>query len=202
MQSHPSLAFARALRTVFLDRDGVLNEKMPEGAYVTRWEEFRVLPGVPGALARLRQAGLRLIVISNQRGIARGRYSIQDVDAIHARFQQLLQAHGVQIDAFLICPHDKGLCNCRKPLPGLFEQAAGRFPGVTAVTSVMIGDSLSDITFARRLGMPAILIEGDPERQRRGAAEARVLAEAAFASVADAADALLEARQDVPEGRI
>ena len=188
------------LRTVFLDRDGVLNEKMPEGAYVTRWEEFRVLPGVPGALARLRQAGLRLIVVSNQRGIARGLYSIGDVEAIHARFQQLLETHGAQIDAFLICPHEKDQCNCRKPLPGLFEQAAARFPGISAATSVMIGDSLSDVTFARRLGMPAILIEGDPERQRRGTAEARMLADEAFSSLSDAADALLDARREVPAG--
>ncbi|MFP5249592.1 MAG: D-glycero-alpha-D-manno-heptose-1,7-bisphosphate 7-phosphatase, partial [Acidobacteriota bacterium] len=163
MNSASSLAFARALRTVFLDRDGVLNEKMPEGAYVTRWEEFQVLPGAVGALGRLRQAGLRLIVVSNQRGIARGLYSARDVEAIHARFQQLLESHGAQIDAFLICPHDQGQCNCRKPLPGLFEQAAARFEGVTAATSVMIGDSLSDITFARGLGMPALLIKGDRE---------------------------------------
>jgi D-glycero-D-manno-heptose 1,7-bisphosphate phosphatase len=202
VNSLPSLTFARGLRTVFLDRDGVLNEKMPEGSYVTRWEEFRVLAGVPEALARLRRAGLLLIVISNQRGIALGHYSVEDVEAIHARFQQMLEVYGVQIDAILICPHDKGQCNCRKPLPGLFEQAAARFAGITAASSVMIGDSLSDITFARRLGMPALLIEGGSERQRKGAAEARMLADQTFSSLAEAADALLLARQDATAEKI
>lgn len=198
--SSPSrLAFAPRLRTVFLDRDGVLNEKMPEGAYVTRWQEFHVLPGVPEALARLRAAGLRLIVVSNQRGIARGLYSADDVEAIHARFQQLLEPAGARIDAFFICPHEKGACNCRKPLPGLFEQASARFPGIAAATGAMIGDSLSDMEFARALGMPALLIEADPSRPRSGSAQARALAAQTFASLAEAADALLAARHGSAE---
>jgi D-glycero-D-manno-heptose 1,7-bisphosphate phosphatase len=196
VHSQPSLAFAHDLRTVFLDRDGVLNEKMPEGAYVTRWEEFHVLPGVPGALAQMHAAGLRLIVISNQRGIARGLYTEQDVEALHTRFQQLLRPYGVQIDAFLICPHDRNQCHCRKPLPGLFEEAVRRFPGITAATSAMIGDSLSDVEFARVLGMPAIFIEVDPGRQRPGANEARTLSAGVFPSLAAAADALLQVRRD------
>lgn len=194
---HPSLAFARRLRTVFLDRDGVLNEKMPEGSYVTRWEEFRVLAGVPDALARLHAAGLRLIVISNQRGIARGLYSARDVDAIHARFQQLLEPYGVQIDALLICPHDKDECNCRKPSRGLFDQAVRQFPEISADTSAMIGDSLSDVEFARAVGMPVIFIEGDANRQSHGVAEARTLAQGVFPSLAAAVDALLKMRQEV-----
>ncbi len=116
------------LRTVFLDRDGILNEKMPEHRYVTRWEEFRVLPGVPEALRRLNEAGLRVVVVSNQRGIAKGLYTAADLDAMHAKFQSLLALEGAHIDAFFICPHETDECNCRKPLPGLFEQAVARFP--------------------------------------------------------------------------
>jgi D-glycero-D-manno-heptose 1,7-bisphosphate phosphatase len=88
------LANRSTLRTVFLDRDGILNEKMPEGQYVTRWEEFRVLPGVPEALRRLNEAGLRVVVVSNQRGIAKGLYTAADLEAIHAKFQQLLERDG------------------------------------------------------------------------------------------------------------
>ena len=80
----------RELTTVFLDRDGVLNEKMPEGSYVTSWADFQILPGVPEAIARLNRAGLRVIVVSNQRGIALGLYTAADVDAIHAGFQRIL----------------------------------------------------------------------------------------------------------------
>jgi D-glycero-D-manno-heptose 1,7-bisphosphate phosphatase len=182
------------LRTVFLDRDGILNEKMPEGQYVTRWEDFRVIPGVPDALRRLNEAGLRVIVVSNQRGIALGFYTAADVDAMHAAFQRLLNGVGARVDAFFICPHDKGQCNCRKPLPGLFEQAVAQFPGITAATSVMIGDSLSDIEFGSRLGMTTIFIGGDPERRKSGAEDAANLAGMRFASLPQAVDTLLAAR--------
>ncbi len=182
------------LRTVFLDRDGILNEKMPEGQYVTRWEEFRVLPGVPQALRRLNDAGLRIVVVSNQRGIARGMYTAEDIAAIHEKFEQLLGKAGAHIDAFLICPHDKGECNCRKPLPGLFEQAVARFPEIAAETSAMIGDSLSDIEFGRRLGMMTVFVEGDRERQKPGAEAAAELADLRYASLGEAIDALLAAQ--------
>jgi D-glycero-D-manno-heptose 1,7-bisphosphate phosphatase len=185
------------VRTVFLDRDGVLNQKLPEGRYVASLSDFRPLPGVHQAIARLNRAGLRVIVLSNQRGIALGLHTAEDVRAIHAAFQSELAAHdshgtrGAHIDAFYFCPHDKGECNCRKPLPGLFEQAQADFPEIAADSSVMIGDSLSDIEFGRRLGMATIFIDGDPARQKPGAEAARDLADEHFASLPQAVDALL-----------
>jgi D-glycero-D-manno-heptose 1,7-bisphosphate phosphatase len=178
--------------TVFLDRDGVLNEKMPEGGYVASRADFHVLPGVPEAIARLNSAGARVIVVSNQRGIALGLYTAAEVKAIHADFERLLKAHGAHIDAFFICPHDRGQCNCRKPLPGLFEQAQARFPGISAATSVMIGDTPADIEFGRRLDMATIFIEGDPARHKPGHAKAAEAAGLRFASLPQAVDALLE----------
>jgi D-glycero-D-manno-heptose 1,7-bisphosphate phosphatase len=183
-----------ALRTVFLDRDGVVNEKMPEGQYVTSWSEFRLLAGVPEALARLNRAGVRVIVVSNQRGVALGLYAAADVEAIHAELQKTLQAYGARVDAFYFCPHDKRQCDCRKPLPGMFEQARRDFPDIAAPSSVMVGDSLSDIEFGRRLGMRTVFIEGDAERQKAGAEKAADLADARFDSLAEAAEALLAAR--------
>lgn len=183
----------RDLKTVFLDRDGVLNKKMPERQYVASWEDFQMLPGVPESIARLNRAGLRIIVVSNQRGIALGLYTAADVDAIHSAFQRLLNSRGARIDAFFICPHDHGQCNCRKPLPGLFEQASAQFPDISAASSVTIGDSLVDIEFARRLGMTAILIDnGDPSRPADHSAQQ--LADFRFPSLAEAVDALLEKR--------
>ena len=183
-----------ALRTVFLDRDGVVNEKAPEGRYVTSWAEFRLLPGVPEAIARLNRAGLRVIVVSNQRGVALGLYSAGDVEAIHAVLQNTLQASEARVDAFYFCPHDKKQCDCRKPLPGMFEQARRDFPDIEAQTSVMIGDSLSDIEFGQRLGMRTIFIEGDRERQKSGADKAAAQADARFGSLAEAVETLLAAR--------
>jgi D-glycero-D-manno-heptose 1,7-bisphosphate phosphatase len=187
-------SIARNLRTVFLDRDGILNEKMPEGQYVTRGEDFHVLPGVPEALRRLNEAGMRVVVVSNQRGIARGLYTVADVEAMHAAFQRRLDSVGARIDAFFICPHDKGQCNCRKPLPGLFEQAVARFPQIAAATSVMIGDSFSDIEFGRRLGMRTIFIGGNPQQRKSGAEEAARLADLRFNSLPEAVNALLRDR--------
>ncbi|HEX4757217.1 MAG TPA: HAD family hydrolase [Terracidiphilus sp.] len=187
-------AVSRDLATVFLDRDGVLNEKMPEGRYVTSWDEFHILPGVPDAIARLNQAGLRVIVVSNQRGIALGLYSAADLEAIHAAFQRILRDKGAHIDAFLICPHHAGQCNCRKPLPGLFDQAAAQFPSISAATSVMVGDSLVDMEFGRCLGMATILIEGEPALERQTGESARALADLRFPSMPQAVNALLSRR--------
>jgi D-glycero-D-manno-heptose 1,7-bisphosphate phosphatase len=181
----------RTLRTVFLDRDGVLNRKMPEGRYIASFSEFQPLPGVPQAIARLNRAGLRVIVVSNQRGIALGLYTSDDVRQVHAALQSWLQSHGARIDAFYFCPHDAQQCNCRKPLPGLFDQARAEFPEIAATSSVMIGDSLSDIEFGHRLGMTTIFLEGDSSHQKPGAEAARQLADLCFPSLIEATDALL-----------
>ena len=184
--------FAGPVTTVFIDRDGVVNEKMPEGRYVTSWNEFQVLPGVVEAIRLLNQARLRVVVVSNQRGVALGLYSSDDVRAIHAEFERMLEAFGAHVDGIYFCPHDKTECNCRKPLPGLFEQAAKDLPGISATSSVMIGDSASDIEFGRRLGMKTIFVEGDPERQKPGWTVARELADLTYSSLYEAVNGLLE----------
>ncbi len=180
------------IRTVFLDRDGVVNEKMPEGEWVTRWSSFHVLPGVVPAIGLLKRAGLRVIVVSNQRGIALGRFSEDDVRAIHVNLQQMLDAFGTCVDGFYFCPHDRGQCNCRKPLAGLFEQAVADHPDIQAHTSVMIGDSKSDMEFGRHLGMMTVFIDGDPARQKPGVEAARALADLQANSLLDATETLLK----------
>jgi D-glycero-D-manno-heptose 1,7-bisphosphate phosphatase len=187
-----STSRCRGLYTVFLDRDGVLNEKMPEGSYVTCWAQFRVLPGVVEAVGRLNRAGMRVIVVSNQRGVALGHYTAADVHAIHTAFQCLLKAHGAHVDGFYYCPHDKGQCHCRKPLPGMFEQAAAAFPEITSSSNIMIGDSLSDVAFGRRLGMTTVFIEGDPRNQMPGSDTARESASLRCLSFPEAVSRLLE----------
>jgi D-glycero-D-manno-heptose 1,7-bisphosphate phosphatase len=184
------------VRTVFLDRDGILNEKMPEGLYVTRWIDFQVLPGVPAALRKLNDAGLTVVVVSNQRGIAQGLCTPKDVDGIHASFRKLLEGYGARVDAFFVCPHEIGKCNCRKPLPGLYQQAAAQFPAIKPEESVMVGDSLCDMEFGRNLGMKTILVEGNPERRAPGAEEAERLATRIVASLPQAVDEVLGLKQN------
>jgi D-glycero-D-manno-heptose 1,7-bisphosphate phosphatase len=179
------------VETVFLDRDGVLNEKMPEGRYVTSWEEFKPLPGVAQAIGSLNRMGIRVIVVSNQRGVALGRMTNAGVEAIHARFQDLLRASGAHIDAFYFCPHDKEGCDCRKPKPGLFLQAIRDFPEIQTETSIFIGDSLSDIEAGRNFGMATVLILGNAEGRRPEWEQARKLADASFASLPEAVELLV-----------
>jgi D-glycero-D-manno-heptose 1,7-bisphosphate phosphatase len=175
------------VRTVFLDRDGVINRKAPEGAYVSRWDEFEPLPGVAEAIRVLNQSGRRVFVVSNQRGVSLGLYSAGDVDRLHAQFAGWLGGVGARVDGFFFCPHGKDdRCQCRKPLPGLFEQAFSAYPDAEAGSSVMVGDSLSDIEAGQRLGMRTIFVEGDPERQKGGAEQAAELADAVVSSLSEA----------------
>jgi len=189
--SIPAETLHTVFRTVFLDRDGVINRKLPEGQYVTGWQHFHLLPGVPQAIASLNQAGLRVVVVTNQRGIALGLYTSADVNNIHSELNERLAESGAKIDGFYFCPHDKRQCNCRKPLPGLFEQAKKNFPDIQPETSLIIGDSLSDIEFGKNLGLKTIFIEGSSEHQKPGAQKAAELADERFPSLIDAVKSLL-----------
>ena len=190
--------FGRVLETVFLDRDGVLNEKKPEGCYVASRADFHVLPGVPEAIRSLNRAGLRVIVVSNQRGIARGLYTAADVEMIHSGFQETLKPYGAHIDRFYFCPHEKQECNCRKPLPGQFELAVMEFPGISAKASAIIGDSFSDLEFGRRLGMLTVFLDSHAESQTRDGEFAGDLADLCFHSLAEAVQHLLGERATKP----
>jgi D-glycero-D-manno-heptose 1,7-bisphosphate phosphatase len=182
------LALVIIVCCVFLDRDGVLNRKLPEGAYVSDWAQFEWLPGAVDAIARMNRAGLTVIVVSNQRGIALGRLTDAQLKQIHGNMQTYLAGQDARLDAIYYCPHDNGQCNCRKPDTGLFEQALKDFPQVKAENSVVIGDSLSDIQAGQRLGMKTIFIEGKADRQKPGADAAAAIAD-------DVAGSLLEAVQ-------
>ena len=153
---------------LFLDRDGVLNVKAPEGAYVADRAGFQLLPGVPEALAAFRAElpGLRIVVVTNQRGIARGLVSAVTVDAIHGTMRAQLAAAGGDVDAVLVCPHDLDTCACRKPQAGLLREAAARYPDIDLPASAMVGDSLSDLLAGHAVGARVCLV-GDPQRRAR-----------------------------------
>ena len=169
---------------VFLDRDGVLNRTL-HGSYVTSWEQFEVLPGVEQAIAELNLSRRKVIVVTNQRGIALGLHSEADLHALHDRLRAHLAEHGAHLDAIYYCPHDNGECHCRKPHTGMFEQAFQDFPGASAGNSVMVGDSLVDVEAASRLGMRSVFISDPYARPRSDAAHASTLATAVAASLLD-----------------
>jgi D-glycero-D-manno-heptose 1,7-bisphosphate phosphatase len=179
------------IQFVFLDRDGVINRKAPDGAYVSRWNDFHTLPNVESAIAALNRSGKRIVVITNQRGIALGRYSRADVDSLHAGLQEHLAQYGAHIDAFYVCPHDREQCDCRKPKTGLLEQAFRDFPQITAANSILIGDSLSDIQAAHRFGIPSILIVHSPQSVSSDAKKAASSATAVVSSLFEAVETCL-----------
>jgi D-glycero-D-manno-heptose 1,7-bisphosphate phosphatase len=166
------------LDTVFLDRDGTLNVKAPEGDYITSWERFEWLPGALEAVRVLTEAGVRLVVVTNQRGIALGRMTEDDLSDIHGRMLDDVAAAGGRIDAVYHCPHEAGTCDCRKPLTGLFERARVEHPGLDFARSAMVGDSLSDMEAARRIGATAIRVVAGGDRDGEVHTEESLLAAA------------------------
>ncbi len=169
------LHVAEDTRFVFLDRDGVINRKMPEGAWVTTPAEFEMLEGAAAAVATLNRRDIRVVVVTNQRGIAVGLYSEAELATIHTHMQSLLADEGARVDAIYYCPHDRESCACRKPKPGMLLQAFEDFPGADPTNSLLIGDSLSDIEAGRAVGMPTVFIHGEASTRSSGAAKALAL---------------------------
>jgi histidinol-phosphate phosphatase family protein len=142
-------------RAAFLDRDGVLNRRAPPSDYVKTPGEFVWLAGAREGVLRLNAEGWLVLVVTNQRGIARGLMTARDVEAIHARAQRELGEIGAHVDAFFYCPHgDQDACACRKPQPGLILRATREW-NVDLGASFLIGDDERDIEAARRAGVRA-----------------------------------------------
>ena len=160
------------LRTVFLDRDGVINRKAPEGHYVTCPNDLEILAGVPEAIARLTSKGITVAVVTNQQGVAKGLMSLGDVDRVNSIISSAVEAKGGYIEDFLVCPHLEGTCNCRKPKTGLFMEARRRNPDICFATSVVIGDSISDMAAARKIGATGIRIGTDDAAEFPGLPQA------------------------------
>ena len=149
----------RKYKCVFLDRDGVINKIAPEGDYIKNWSEFRFLPSVKEAINRLNKADFLVIIITNQRGIARGLMTEEDLKDIHTKMIEELKKSGAKIDGIYYCPHgEKDNCNCRKPKIGMFLKAKKDF-SIEMNESWLIGDSNSDIIAGEKAGCKNILIK-------------------------------------------
>lgn len=144
------------MSTIFIDRDGVLNENRSD--YVKSWEEYHFLPGAREAIAQVTQAGHRVIVCSNQAAIARGLVSVETVEEIHQRMIAEVAAMGGAIEKVYYCPHPKdGNCCCRKPRPGMLLRARDEL-GVDLSDAVFVGDSMTDVRAGLAAGVRSILV--------------------------------------------
>ena len=142
-------------RFVLIDRDGTINV---EKHYLSDPDQLQLIDGVAAALRRLGQAGYGIAIITNQSGIARGYFNLERLEQIHARLKAMLAAEGVSIDGIYICPHGPDDdCDCRKPLPGMAEQAMAEH-GFDPKLSTVIGDKEVDVELGRAIGAATFLV--------------------------------------------
>lgn len=144
------------MKLVILDRDGVVN--FDSAQFIKSPDEWKPIPGSLEAIARLNQAGYRVVLATNQSGIGRGLFDMATLNAIHDKMHKALAQVGGRIDALFFCPHTADAkCDCRKPKPGMFEEISKRFNmDLEGVPS--IGDSLRDLQAAATLGAQPILV--------------------------------------------
>ncbi|MEW6313023.1 MAG: D-glycero-beta-D-manno-heptose 1,7-bisphosphate 7-phosphatase [Pseudomonadota bacterium] len=177
------------MKLIILDRDGVINFDSVQ--FIKHPDEWKPIPGSLEAIARLNQAGYRVVVASNQSGVARGLFDMATLNAIHDKMHKALWQCGGRIDALFFCPHAADSdCNCRKPKTGLFEEISERF-GTRLVGVPSIGDSLRDLLASAAMGARPILVltgKGKKTQQEGKLPEGTQV----YADLAEAVRALLE----------
>ena len=157
------------MKLVILDRDGVINYDSAE--FIKKPKEWKPIPGSLEAIARLNQAGYRVVVATNQSGVGRGLLDMVTLSAIHDKMHKALAQFGGRIDAVFYCPHAQDVnCRCRKPNPGLLEDIGHRF-NVSLANVPCIGDSLRDLQAAVQVGALPVLVLTGKGRQTAAAAE-------------------------------
>lgn len=153
-------------KLVILDRDGTINRDSDE--YVKSADEWVPLPGALEAIARLNHAGWQVVIASNQSGLGRGLFDVAALNAMHAKMHKLLAAAGGRVEAVFYCPHSpEETCNCRKPLPGLYEQIGERF-GVDLKGVPTVGDSLRDLQAGAAAGCATHLVHTGKGEKLKG----------------------------------
>lgn len=148
-------------KIVFLDRDGVINKKADEHCYITKVEDFIFNDGIFEAVLGLQKKGFEFIILTNQRGIARGLMTIEKLFEIHKSMNDGFLKHGIKILDVFYCPHDINSCECRKPKDGMLRMATHKY-AIDLGSSLLISDSPVDIEMGKMFGVGKnILIESD-----------------------------------------
>ncbi len=151
-------------KVVFLDRDGVINRYPGDAKYVTNHRDFKLIPGVSEAIKKIKRAGFKIFVASNQSGIAKGIYSQRALRWIDKKLNFILWLRKTSLDGIYYCPHtDKDNCGCRKPKPGLLDKIVNDL-GEEIELSFFIGDSFTDMKTARQFGAKTILLLSGKEK--------------------------------------
>lgn len=144
-------------KAVFLDRDGVINKCATSHNYIREWKDFIFIPGVEKAISQLNKANYEVFIVTNQRGVARGVMTIEDLEDIHEKIKEHLKHYDAYITDIFVCTHSLDECDCRKPKIGMFQQAESKY-SYSKAGSFMVGDSLTDIEAGKSYGISTILI--------------------------------------------
>jgi histidinol-phosphate phosphatase family protein len=174
--------------TLFLDRDGVINVEKKE-EYILNWDEFQLLPGVLEALHMLNAAFGKIVIVTNQKGIGKGLLTVAGLNTIHKNMLYIIEENGGRINKIYFCPDLADDTPNRKPQPGMAFQAKNDFPDINFSKSIMIGNKLSDMAFAKNACMYSIFVATtNPETPFP-----HPLIDARFNDLIDAAKALTKA---------
>lgn len=153
-------------KAVFLDRDGVINKKAPEHDYIKSWADFEFVPDIIEVIKELSKNFL-VVVITNQRGIAKKMLSLHTLENIHNNMKSEIEKAGGRIDGIYFCPHDKkDNCDCRKPRPGMIIRASKELD-IDIDNSFMVGDSIEDIEAGKKAGCKTIF-SGNSIKKKQG----------------------------------
>jgi len=167
---------------LFLDRDGVINTRLP-GRYVQEVNEFQFTDGCLEAISILRKHFDRIVVVTNQQGIGKGIMTETDLKKVHDYMLEAFRNNKTEMDGVYFCPElSAENPYCRKPNPGMAFQAKKDFPEIDFSKSIMVGDSISDMAFGKRLGMKTIMIESNPDEVKK---KTLLLVDQSYSSLAD-----------------
>lgn len=174
MSSYPTVEYCH--KAAFLDRDGVINV---DHGYVSRWEDFEFLPGAIEGMRLLQDSGYKLVVVTNQSGIARGYFSEDDYQELTATYEDFLSSQGVTLSGIYHCPHHPSYptadqtapCNCRKPAPGLLFQAINELR-INPLQSALFGDSARDLQAGDKASVGKLYLIGSSPAFLRNAVHA------------------------------
>jgi len=139
-------------KIVFFDRDGVINKKAAEHCYITKTADFIFNPGIFKLMRKLKRLNFEFIIISNQRGIARGIFSEDDLAHIHDFMLKEFKRRQIKILDIFYCPHEHDSCQCRKPRPGMLIEATNKYR-INLTSSILISDDLKDINMGKKYGI-------------------------------------------------
>ena len=146
------------MKIIILDRDGVINQDSDK--YVKNADEFIFIPGSIDAVVNLRQAGFKVVICTNQSGLGRGLFTMEDLNKMHEKLHKAIEEAGAYIDAIIFCPHtSEDKCQCRKPLPGMIFDICDRFHVEDISEVYMIGDSFRDLEAIQNVGGIPILVK-------------------------------------------